>query len=485
MENAIKRILSIFPILMFLSATAYSQLYGLGYETSDKEMENIPVTEYEFKGNNIRYPVRFSLKMFVPKVGFQDKCYTCAVWSTVYGARTMSYCINMGITIPDSIDKYTFSPSFVYRNISPPENDTCKKGVSVQGVDSFLKRKGDVFYMSDPLICEDKKNKILISSKDSLMSVKYNIKGIERINKVYKKINRKDIENVKKWLVAKRPIILSIRCYKSFQLVKGSFWTPPLDDSDLNGNHAMCIIGYDDSIRGGAFQIMNSWGTSWADSGFVWMDYEQIQKYGVNVFQLIEKDWEIPVFSGKMGFMMSDSTLMSVIKIDIDSDGHSIKDRKKVVSCEYIINNNSYNNAFKIKIKNSIASYLYVFSVDTNNEVQQGFPYYQSDNPYLEFNEKNIFLPDGRTKMYSIDTSYKSSFCVLISKSPIDIDKLNIVLKSDKISIYKALCKVFPYRMSENPKMIFDAKDPIHVGFNVKLKNESIVCFFYRFQNKL
>ena len=29
------------------------------------------------------------------------------------------------------------------------------------------------------------------------------------------------------------------------------------------GGHAMCVIGYDDRVEGGAFQIMNSWGPEW------------------------------------------------------------------------------------------------------------------------------------------------------------------------------------------------------------------------------
>lgn len=35
--------------------------------------------------------------------------------------------------------------------------------------------------------------------------------------------------------------------------------------------HALAIVGYDDSKH--AFKAMNSWGTSWGDSGFIWIDY--------------------------------------------------------------------------------------------------------------------------------------------------------------------------------------------------------------------
>ena len=43
----------------------------------------------------------------------------------------------------------------------------------------------------------------------------------------------------------------------------------------LLGGHATPIVGYDDSQAGGAgaFLVMNSWGTSWGNSGFFWMPY--------------------------------------------------------------------------------------------------------------------------------------------------------------------------------------------------------------------
>ena len=39
--------------------------------------------------------------------------------------------------------------------------------------------------------------------------------------------------------------------------------------------HTMLIIGYDDSINGGSFLILNSWGSKemeWADNGKLWVD---------------------------------------------------------------------------------------------------------------------------------------------------------------------------------------------------------------------
>ena len=42
------------------------------------------------------------------------------------------------------------------------------------------------------------------------------------------------------------------------------------------GGHALCIVGYDDKLGGGAFKIANSWGKNWGKSGFFWLRYQDI-----------------------------------------------------------------------------------------------------------------------------------------------------------------------------------------------------------------
>ncbi|MEZ5336643.1 MAG: C1 family peptidase [bacterium] len=44
--------------------------------------------------------------------------------------------------------------------------------------------------------------------------------------------------------------------------------------SGLSGGHAMCIVGYDDSIQ--AFDIRNQWGGNWGAGGHVWFSYSSV-----------------------------------------------------------------------------------------------------------------------------------------------------------------------------------------------------------------
>lgn len=67
-----------------------------------------------------------------------------------------------------------------------------------------------------------------------------------------------------------------------------SQWKPATDASTtLSYGHAMCVVGYDDQKFGGAFRLVNSWGSLWGEGGYFWMtyaDYTQYVKYAYQAY---------------------------------------------------------------------------------------------------------------------------------------------------------------------------------------------------------
>lgn len=58
------------------------------------------------------------------------------------------------------------------------------------------------------------------------------------------------------------------------------------------GNHAVMLAGYDDTRMGGAFRILNSWGTKWGDSGLGWLSYEyMLQGEASDLWTLLKSEW--------------------------------------------------------------------------------------------------------------------------------------------------------------------------------------------------
>lgn len=89
---------------------------------------------------------------------------------------------------------------------------------------------------------------------------------------------------VKTALAAGTPVIIGFDVYSSFeqgawQYPNGSGLMPypNTKTEQLLGGHAVCLVGYNDTLAGGRFIARNSWGTGWANKGYFYMPYQVIQ----------------------------------------------------------------------------------------------------------------------------------------------------------------------------------------------------------------
>ena len=81
--------------------------------------------------------------------------------------------------------------------------------------------------------------------------------------------------DLKVFLANQEPVVFAMNIGSLFdKLGKGVM--SQTDTEGIRGSHAMVLAGYDDKRR--AFKILNSWGESWGDKGFGWIDYEIFMK---------------------------------------------------------------------------------------------------------------------------------------------------------------------------------------------------------------
>ena len=86
---------------------------------------------------------------------------------------------------------------------------------------------------------------------------------------------------MKNALASGYPVIVGFTVYSSFEGSAnnntGMMPYPNTRTEQVLGGHAVCAVGYNDTLGGGRFICRNSWGTNWGDRGYFYMPYQVIQ----------------------------------------------------------------------------------------------------------------------------------------------------------------------------------------------------------------
>jgi C1A family cysteine protease len=191
----------------------------------------------------------------MPVPGDQGKQPSCGAWATVYGAG--NYYIHLKTGRPYS-DSENLSPAFVYNQLPKGTGGTAAFMDNLK----LFKAEGACSLKSMPYNANDYSTQP--DTAQRLDAARYKIKGWE-------KIDPHNLILMKKELFQKKPVIFFIATDEGFDKI-----TPPFTWKERCGRlgeiHSMVMAGYDDSRN--AFLVMNSWGTSWGDKGFAWIDYQ-------------------------------------------------------------------------------------------------------------------------------------------------------------------------------------------------------------------
>jgi C1A family cysteine protease len=105
-----------------------------------------------------------------------------------------------------------------------------------------------------------------------------------------------DLDLLRHTLEAKKPVVLSVYTFPNWDfpvVAETGEVTMPLPGADIDGAHAVCLVGYERNPRapgGGAFVFRNSWGSKWAKSrgrygpGYGVLPFEYVRQYGMEAF---------------------------------------------------------------------------------------------------------------------------------------------------------------------------------------------------------
>jgi len=276
-----KKMKKIILLFLLVSTQVFSQGLIL---SSPEEKASFPKLPSDKLGFVEVLPSSYSLEKYVPPVRKQ-KGGTCVGFASFYYALSTMYNISFDITDPNEKYAHSFDPYFLYSIHFNDQND-CEGGLPFETAFNNLGKIGakKLFY---PPFTNCETNWTTTKLKNTLgYTTPYSIENWYYIDKNNVSDNGL-IEIVKKSLYNDIPVITGFKFVKSMYsynsenvlgVKSNGLWDPKTYESK-EGGHALCVVGYSDYKFGGAFRIVNSWGTNYGDNGYLWVKYEDFTEF--------------------------------------------------------------------------------------------------------------------------------------------------------------------------------------------------------------
>ena len=507
-----------------------NEKHGRGNNFEETDFLSVPVLTQSATASRDALPSSYSLRQYAPPVGNQGEYSTCTAWASAYATRTIAFAVGHGYSINNEFDKIisnTFSPDFVYNNVQP--SGDCNMFASLRKSLAFMADKGALLKKRDIFVCGT-----AYMNNDFDTAKNYRIKDYQRINDP-RDSEESLIFKVKTLLVNKNAIAFGMHTPDSFAgRLESGIWLPT--DADYKAidsvrkkllvthdGHAMCLIGYNDDISGGSFEVMNSWGTNYGNKGFYWVNYHDFylfvtEMYTVSDFgstntdstnTLAKADSSAkarpvaivsaasastptvavedtkPRLKGEMELMLlkPDRSFESIDVSEriVNTNGEAVDITPATVNYSYA----SFNvakplfsgNRYKIKFTLSQAAYIYLLSKDEKNNYTRLFPQKErNESPLINFTNATLYLPNEKQNYSLDDTPGRDKMCVLLSKSPIDIKALDEQVAQVGNNIYQTVRNSLASRLIEigNVKYTNDSK----IFFDSEVTDNNVLAFF-------
>lgn len=267
--------------------------------TSPESYQAFPISPTS-KMKHRGLPSSHDLSSSMPPVGSQGGQGSCVAWATTYALksyqekkeRNWKYDIEWDLKTkpagggyyylvfdPKGTMNNVFSPAFTYNQI----NRGVDQGSFIVDAMDLIVNKGAVPYSVMPYNEKD----FLTKPNSTQYAVAQKFKGLK-----YYRVDFRNPEAMKAELYKGNPIVIGMLIDDGFTKYKKGVYDRP--SGSPKGGHAMTIVGYDDdktSLNGhkGAYKLINSWGTSWGESGYGWVSYKAMANLNKDAWVLVDE----------------------------------------------------------------------------------------------------------------------------------------------------------------------------------------------------
>ncbi len=416
-------------------------------------------------------PSRHSLKQYCPEPKHQGYQSSCTGWATSYAARTMLEAHKNGWRGQQFITANAFSPSYAYNQARLP-SAACTRGAMISRTLEVIVKQGVPKMADFPYDCTRE-----VTQVDRQKAAPFKLESYKRLSIQ----NLPTIQLMKKSISENKPVILAMNCYKSFYKAK-EVWNG--EKNGYIGGHAMTIVGYDDEKYGGAVELMNSWGTQWGNDGFMWIRYQDLEKYGLEYYEVdlapaqpdpVEEEEEVVVINpkpkpkpkprkrikkvvkpkkdknkvitppnpqpkplpkpsvdlnGSIKLLKDNGEVMKVYQENMSTRGFDVV---KAAQSDYRLSQ-AYPSGtrFRVYLNNDAPAYVYILGSDlATQQVGTLFPF-ENTSPYLNYTSNEIALPDEQHFIQMDNTKGTDYLCVLYSKKELPIEDIRTAVEQSK-----------------------------------------------------
>lgn len=364
-------IIGVFLSTLCMAQEDYWDLGGAIFDEKENAASKQTLLEDFYMGaEDDAIPLAYSLKEYAPTARKQSGS-TCVGYA-VSNALSIMILRRDGVTERINKDKTVFSAHYIFNQI---QQRGCRAGARISEAMDLIKNQGDCY----ATLFEDanqncgrqpseaaKQNALQNKIKDYASLFPYSEAEIQKIYLT------------KRQLAQGRPVVIGMAIPQSFYLVHSG--TQMLNTTIASPKpvtrHAMCVVGYDDSK--GAFEIMNSWGTHWANEGFIWMKYEDYGKYveyGYAGF-IDNASPQYPQIAKHQVKLTGEFAFRFPTDVD-DNTGNPIftEMTPSFNGSNYIVFDWEVHDVYQLLGRAMTQySYTYVFSIDAENKAQLHFP---------------------------------------------------------------------------------------------------------------
>ncbi len=398
-----------------------------------------------------RLPIAVSLEDFCPSRMDQGDQNSCVGWSSAYAARTILEAQATGKT-PNSL---AFSPAFIYNQIHLPD---CVGSLMPDALRSL--QEGGLLSLDEfpynPETCDK-----LPSIEQKKRAQRYRIAAFSRLTKSQNDVTI-DTFAIKQCLAKGAPVVIGALVMESFENCDTSIWHFPANDV-FKGGHAMCVVGYNDTLAGGCFRIMNSWGEDWADNGFVWVPYNDF-------FRICKEAYTIDPLPKRqtanylhLALSVVDTRSNRPVGIAEKGGVFFFKNKKKNERAKR-------KAAIQLVVQNEIDCYLYILAQQNKKSVVLFPNKKEQHSPYLGLSGRRLF-PSAHPLNFRELRKFQY-LTVIMGKTAINIDSLNAVLNTKKQRTLQPLLRAKTVLPDANPSFFMGSAMGI---FDTLTTNKAVV----------